>query len=120
MYHGIVGGDKKRELLKTCDIFVLLTRYPNEGQPISILEAMGNGMMIVTTDHAGIPDIVQDGMNGIVVDKNNIDSDLIYNMVLNSKLKTYEEQNKEDVNKSYTQQIYVSDMRGIFYAKTSY
>ena len=120
MYHGIVGGDKKRELLKTCDIFVLLTRYPNEGQPISILEAMGNGMMIVTTDHAGIPDIVQDGMNGIVVDKNNIDSDLIYNMVLNSKLKTYEEQNKEDVRKSYTQQIYVSDMRGIFYAKTSY
>lgn len=46
-----------------------MTRYPNEGQPISILEAMGNGMMIVTTDHAGIPDIVEDGVNGIIAQK---------------------------------------------------
>ena len=60
-YHGIVGGEKKMVLLKDSDIFVLLTRYPKEGQPISILEAMGNGMLIVTTDHAGIPDIVGEG-----------------------------------------------------------
>lgn len=57
-YHGVVNGEKKKELLKNGDVFVLLTRYPKEGQPISILEAMGNGMVIVTTDHAGIPDIV--------------------------------------------------------------
>lgn len=66
-YHGIVGGEKKRELLKKCYIFALPTRYPNEGQPISILEAMGNGMFIITTDHAGIPDIVEDGINGILI-----------------------------------------------------
>lgn len=57
-YHGIVGGESKRNLLKECYIFALPTRYPNEGQPISILEAMGNGMFIISTDHAGIPDIV--------------------------------------------------------------
>ena len=39
-YHGIVGGEKKKNLLKECYIFALPTRYPNEGQPISILEAM--------------------------------------------------------------------------------
>lgn len=73
-YHGIVGGKEKRELLKKCYIFALPTRYPNEGQPISILEAMGNGMFIITTDHAGIPDIVEDGVNGIVCkDKQKID-----------------------------------------------
>lgn len=68
-YHGIVGGESKRNLLKECYIFVLPTRYPNEGQPISILEAMGNGMFIITTDHAGIPDIVEDEVNGIVIKK---------------------------------------------------
>ncbi len=52
---------KKRKLLKECYIFALPTRYRNEGQPISILEAMGNGMFIITTDHAGIPDIVGTG-----------------------------------------------------------
>lgn len=66
-YHGVVDGEKKQELLKKCYIFTLPTRYPNEGQPISILEAMGNGMFIVTTDHAGIPDIVKDSVNGIVM-----------------------------------------------------
>ena len=39
-YYGIVGGEQKRELLKKCYIFALPTRYPNEGQPISILEAI--------------------------------------------------------------------------------
>lgn len=67
-YHGIVSGDEKRALLKKCDIFVLLTRYPNEGQPISILEAMGNGMIILTTDHAGIPDVVRGGVNVFLID----------------------------------------------------
>ena len=35
----------------------LPTYYPMEGQPISIIEAMGFGNFIVTTNHAGIPDI---------------------------------------------------------------
>ena len=64
--HGVVGGEKKRWLLSKCDMFILPTRYPNEGQPISILEAMGNAMFIITTDHAGIPDVIEDGVNGIV------------------------------------------------------
>ena len=28
---------------------------------------MGNEMFIITSDHAGIPDIVDDGVNGIVI-----------------------------------------------------
>lgn len=68
-YHGVVIGEQKKILLMQSDIFILLTNYSNEGQPISILEAMGNGMVIVTTNHAGIPDIVKDGINGLIVDK---------------------------------------------------
>lgn len=78
-YHGVVGGRQKKELLKQCDIFTLLTRYPKEGQPISILEAMGNGMIIVTTDHAGIPDIVEDGVNGIIIEKSSVTADICFN-----------------------------------------
>jgi glycosyltransferase involved in cell wall biosynthesis len=86
-YHGIVGGIEKKKLLEQCDIFMLLTRYPNEGQPISILEAMGNGMFIITTDHAGIPDIAKDGVNGIVVTKNNEDTQIIFKALLESQNK---------------------------------
>lgn len=65
-YHGIVGGKQKKQLLMKADVFTLPTYYPNEGQPISIIEAMGNGLTIITTKHAGIPDIVSKD-NGYLV-----------------------------------------------------
>lgn len=115
-YHGVVSGDKKRELLKTCDIFTLLTRYPNEGQPISILEAMGNGMVIVTTDHAGIPDIVQDGVNGIVVDKFKINVQEIRRSILGMEKKEpyVMKNNRRVIMRIYTQNNYLTGIKRIF------
>ena len=68
-YHGIVSGKKKKNLLLGNYIFCLPTYYNNEGQPISILEAMACGCAIVTTDHGGIKDIVNKDY-GIFVEKN--------------------------------------------------
>jgi glycosyltransferase involved in cell wall biosynthesis len=72
-YHGVVSGKKKKDLLLGNYIFCLPTYYPNEGQPISILEAMANGCAIVTTDHGGIKDIVNKEY-GIFVEKNSPNS----------------------------------------------
>jgi glycosyltransferase involved in cell wall biosynthesis len=66
-YHGVVTGERKKRLLERCDIFALPTYYPNEGQPISIIEAMGNGLAIISTKHAGIPDIVSEE-NGFLIE----------------------------------------------------
>lgn len=114
-YHGIVGGEKKRNLLRECYIFALPTRYPNEGQPISILEAMSNGMFIITTDHAGIPDIVEDGVNGIIIDKlMNIEATyrnllLYYNSIIKQRAKD----NRELCKRRFTQTMYISAMEKI-------
>lgn len=117
-YHGIVGGERKRELLKKCYIFALPTRYPNEGQPISILEAMGNGMFIITTDHAGIPDIVEDGVNGIVMDKNNLKMNVcakrLFNLVKQGNIDTTNRQNRNKVKLQYNQETYIKKMLCIF------
>lgn len=112
-YHGVVSGDKKRALLKKSDIFVLLTRYPNEGQPISILEAMGNGMVIVTTDHAGIPDIVKDGLNGIVV-YNNQDIEKILDRMRSIDANKIARNNRESVCQNYRENSYLAKLQGIF------
>ena len=56
-YLGVVSGKLKTELLSWGNVFCLPTYYSMEGQPISIIEAMGFGNFIVTTNHAGIPDI---------------------------------------------------------------
>lgn len=113
-YHGIVGGKKKRELLKKCYLFALLTRYPNEGQPISILEAMGNGMVIIATDYAGIPDIVKDGVNGICVKDINVSK--IYSRMLSLEpyIKTIEMNNRRIVLNNYLQKDYVLNLRKLF------
>jgi glycosyltransferase involved in cell wall biosynthesis len=106
-YHGIVGGEEKRKLLKECYIFALPTRYPNEGQPISILEAMGNGMFIITTDHAGIPDIVEDGVNGIVMKK--CDVKHIYGRLYeqNRMIGSICQVNREYCEKNHSENVYL-------------
>ena len=68
-YHGVVEGEAKYELFRNSQVFVLPTYYPQEGQPISLLEAMASGNVIITTDHSGISDIVVDGRNGFYVRK---------------------------------------------------
>ena len=111
-YYGIVNGIEKKELLKKCDIFILLTNYPKEGQPISILEAMGNGMVIVTTNHAGIPDIVND-KNGIVEERKNIYICNVYRNMLNIELeKTIK--NNYNTSKKYSQYNYIKSIKNIF------
>lgn len=65
--HGLVGGDKKRDLLANAHMFCLPTYYPYEGQPISILEAYASGCCVMTTDHSGIYDVFTPEVNGFAV-----------------------------------------------------
>ena len=73
-YIGVVKGEEKKELLNWGNVFVLPTFYKMEGQPISILESLATGNVIITTKHAGIPDIIQDGVHGYFVKKNSSSS----------------------------------------------
>lgn len=118
-FHGIVSGKNKNELLQQCHIFILPTRYPNEGQPISILEAMGNAMNIITTNHAGIPDITKDKVNGLVVDKNNINLNEIYDYIqyLNQNrnvLQSIASTNYQTAITQYTEAQYISNLDRVF------
>jgi len=118
VYHGVVGGQDKVNLLNKCHIFSLLSRYPNEGQPISILEAMGNGMAIITTNHAGIPEIVL-YENGFTCNKLHIDVNVIYKYLLacyehRDNLATICKRNYQVVKKKYTERNYLDNMDRIF------
>jgi glycosyltransferase involved in cell wall biosynthesis len=64
---GVVAGDEKRRVLAEADVFVLPTRYPPEGQPFAILEAMAAGLPVVSTPRGAIPDMVEDGVTGLLL-----------------------------------------------------
>jgi glycosyltransferase involved in cell wall biosynthesis len=69
VYHGTVTGNEKHNLLKRCHFLILPTRYKNEGQPIAILEAMAHGSVVISTPHRSIPDMIEDGVTGFLVEQ---------------------------------------------------
>ncbi|MFX0203921.1 MAG: glycosyltransferase family 4 protein [Candidatus Hodarchaeota archaeon] len=58
-----------REVLLASDIFVSASY--SEGFPLTIVEAMACGLPVVVTDAGGVTEIVDDKVNGLVVEKGN-------------------------------------------------
>ncbi len=71
-FPGWVRDKKKDAVLCSADLF-FLPSY-NEGMPMSILDAMGYGLPIVSTNVGGIPKIVRNGENGICCAAGDVDS----------------------------------------------
>ncbi len=66
---GPLYGVEKNRALQESDVFILPTRFKNECFPLSILEAMSFRLATISTKEGAIPDIVLDGENGFIVDK---------------------------------------------------
>ncbi len=62
-YHGLVRGQEKTALFKSSGIYVLPTSH-GEGLPISVLEAMAAGLVVVTTSAGALNDFFRDGEMG--------------------------------------------------------
>jgi glycosyltransferase involved in cell wall biosynthesis len=45
----------------------------SEGTPLAILEAGASGLPVVSTRHAGIPDVVLDSDTGLLVEEGDVD-----------------------------------------------
>jgi colanic acid/amylovoran biosynthesis glycosyltransferase len=62
---------------RDADVFVHFSTtqpdYDKEGIPGSIVEAMASGLPVVSTRHAGIPDVITDRVHGILLDETNTD-----------------------------------------------
>jgi phosphatidylinositol alpha-1,6-mannosyltransferase len=68
-------GDLRREWMAACDVFVMVSRAIGEtgdveGFGVVYLEAGAAGKPVVAGDSGGVPDAVEDGLNGFLVDPN--------------------------------------------------
>jgi glycosyltransferase involved in cell wall biosynthesis len=65
MVRDVIPTERMQELYAEHDIFV----FPSlmEGLPSVLLEAMAGGMPVITTETCGMPDVVEDGFNGLLI-----------------------------------------------------
>ncbi len=57
------------KLLNKCNIFILSSDW--EGMPLTILEAMASGKPVVSTAVGGVPELVKNGVTGLLVPPSN-------------------------------------------------
>ena len=69
VFEGWVSGSAKERLLNSSNVLVLTSYF--EGIPISILEAFSYHMPVLASKVGGIPDIVTNNKNGILVSPGN-------------------------------------------------
>lgn len=79
---GWVSGDRKQQLLEASSIYLLPSYY--EGLPMGLLEAMSVGMAVIASNVGGIPDIIDDGEDGLMVEPGDTDAlELAIRILLN-------------------------------------
>jgi glycosyltransferase involved in cell wall biosynthesis len=114
-YLGLVYKKEKKELLEWGNIFILPTKF-DEGQPISILEAMCTGNIILTTSQGGIVDIFKDNKNGFYIEKNFPNSIVLKLIDIENNLekyKTISENNRQEAKEKYRVMNFIKKLNKI-------
>ncbi len=57
-------------ILAKTDLFVMPSHW--EGLPMALLEAMAMSMAVIATKVGGIPNVIDDGVNGLLIDKGDV------------------------------------------------
>lgn len=91
------------------DIFVLPSL--TEGTPISLLEAMNLGLPSIATEVGGVPNVIESGVDGILINGSQVDliKNAILNLVNNEKIRTnMGKKAKEKIARKYNIKKWVS------------
>ena len=114
-YLGWVTGEEKNRYLNECGILVLPSYY--EGFPVSIIEAMLRKSAVIATNVGGIPDIINDGQDGILIEPK--DPVALKNALMSlindkEKAKILGQKGKEKVKKYYSVEKNIDKLMSIY------
>lgn len=87
-----------RSLLAKVDIFLLISNY--EALPLSVIEAMGAGMAIIATEIGGIPELISNGINGVLVKKGDVQG-------LSAAISKFKDKNVRNLCGAKAREIYI-------------
>ncbi|MFD0047944.1 glycosyltransferase family 4 protein [Actinomycetes bacterium NPDC127524] len=114
-FPGWVRGEVKDQLLQSSDLF-FLPSY-NEGMPMAILDAMGYGLPIVSTNVGGIPKIVISGKNGMIENPGNIEglaNGIIEILQDTTKIKSFGDESYKIVKEKYSLESHIQSIKNLY------
>lgn len=114
-YKGVVSGDAKLDLFKSCNVLLLPSLF--EGLPISLLECMSFGMVPIVTDVGSIKYVVKHGENGVIVKKGSANeiANAIENLSNNSELLEKMGGNaKQLISEEFDPAIYIEKLNVVY------
>ncbi|WP_281658673.1 glycosyltransferase family 4 protein [Halobacillus sp. Cin3] len=112
---GWIDSYEKEKLLNECDVLILPSF--NEGLPMSLLEGMSYGMGIISTRVGGIPELVTEDENGLLVQEGNAD-ELFHALSLMHENYAWRQElvsiNYNKIKQSFNLEILISDIEKIY------
>lgn len=66
-FHGSLAGEERAALLNAADCLIVPSRWP-ESWPLSIQDAFLSGPVVIASRVGGIPEMVRDGVNGLLIE----------------------------------------------------
>ena len=63
---GALNNTEVRDLMRECDIYLFPSH--TEGFPVSVVEAMVHGLPVVASSVGAIPDMIEEGKGGLLID----------------------------------------------------
>lgn len=112
---GYVDYLKMPYLYSLSDIFILSSLYENF--PMSILESMASGIATISTKVGGVPEIIKNGKNGLLIPRMNTEA--IVNSILNlaeneNKRKKLGKKARKDVEKNFDWNIAAKNTKKVY------
>lgn len=111
-YGGVVKGEEKWRVLTENDIFLLPSRY--EGLPMALLEAMAAGCVPVVSDVGSVSTVVENGVNGYLIDENTVAERLSSLISDPSRLNGLGSAARETIVDNFEISGYVSNLESIY------
>ncbi|MGY1723809.1 glycosyltransferase family 4 protein [Blastococcus sp. SYSU DS0533] len=72
-FTGVLSGEDKWRALRETTLFCFPTRFHSETSPLVVIEAMATGVPVVASRWRALPDLVEDGVTGRLVDPDDVD-----------------------------------------------
>ncbi|OEK08839.1 hypothetical protein A8C32_00755 [Flavivirga aquatica] len=119
-FPGSISAKEFKEILSQCRAFVQHSIISGEGDmegtPVAIIEAQAASIPVISTLHAGIPDVVLQGETGILVDEKDVDGmakGMIKLLENKSLAKQMGENGHENIFKNFTMSKHIDNLNAI-------